>query len=362
MKHWSFLFLFLFMQLFPEIADSRELFSGPKTNLSHYSTVKNKKKVRKKKKCRKSEPPPASKENQSNKEFHEYLLPANQKVTLSSWVNPSLEDYRILQNYLHSAKRPELALLDFSYCTLRQNKMRHFKLLPEVGEPEFKIINFNPLSEVKDRCIVTYISHNNGYKENLERLIHSLHSAGFTGHLIYRVGGWPYLEEGGLELFDVPYAFKPLALLEAKKLGYQQAIWVDVPIQVLQNLDPVFDHIENEGLCFFSFQDFKHPHRCSNLIAHSLGTTVKEFEAIKPITTAVVGFSFTDEKGLQLLDAWHQAAKKKLGFLSPNSECPSLSSLINKQHLLASEGDPSFFTSQKKEISPQTVFFLHTNE
>ena len=57
---------------------------------------------------------------------------------------------------------------------------------------------------------------NDRYVSRQQGLIQRLRDLGFNGHVIQRVGGWPATGMGTLEFFDVPYAFKICAMLEAK--------------------------------------------------------------------------------------------------------------------------------------------------
>ncbi|MDR3623617.1 MAG: hypothetical protein P4L16_00550 [Chlamydiales bacterium] len=287
------------------------------------------------------------------------MLPLQKKVQLSDQFHPSIEDYKRLQYYLKYADRPELDLLCVAQVYVRKKRMRDFNLITDQSNPVFQTLYLNDSPLNKKKCVVTYISFNRNYEQGLNALIETLKVQKFDGHIIYRIGGWPNTEEGCLELFDVPYAFKICALLEAKRMGYEQCLWLDASIQPLKSIDPIFELIAKNGLCFFSWSHPQaHLNVCSEFTVGKLGLTLEEFHCLKPISVTILGFDFTQEKALGLLNKWHAIAKKRMGFLSVAPEEAPFSVLVNQSNLLSCEGDPKFFQSDKSRITQDTIFFL----
>ncbi len=262
-----------------------------------------------------------------------YLLPAADKICISNWLYPTLEDYRVIQSYL-SSDRPELSYLNYPGTDLREQKMRNFKIRDR-GGIFFDIFYLNGAPNNKKNCIVTYISCDDEYIKNLTTLFKALKTVGFDGHFICRIGGWPATEEGSLELFDVPYSFKIFALLEAKRLGYKNCLWLDACMIPQKSLDPIFECIENNGIFFYSVPGYSYENNIEDFAVKALGSTLEKFLQMKPITTIAVGLDLTNERSLNLLNEWHQMAKEKLGFLSFIPEMAPFCILVHKFNLVS---------------------------
>ena len=50
----------------------------------------------------------------------------------------------------------------------------------------------------------------------------------------------------------IPYQFKPYAIKKAIEKGAEIVLWCDSPIHAVQDLRPIFDHIEKYGFMFFN--------------------------------------------------------------------------------------------------------------
>ncbi|HNA61599.1 MAG TPA: hypothetical protein PKW79_00780 [Rhabdochlamydiaceae bacterium] len=88
---------------------------------------------------------------------------------------------------------------------------------------------------------------NKSFPKGLRRLVEAIAKSDFKGHILYQVGGWPNVEAGDLSLVDVPYAFKVSFFREAKRLGYQRALWLDTSILPVVSLNQIFAMIEEDG-------------------------------------------------------------------------------------------------------------------
>jgi hypothetical protein len=293
------------------------------------------------------------------KQFHldvgKYLLPAKEKISLESWTNPSIEDYKIIQDYLSNAPRPEL-----QYCNhlpgsnWREVRIRNFKIIAENQNPEFHIELFGNDPNDKKNCIVTYISCNEGYKKDLQDLIHQLEIIGFNGHLIYRIGGWPNTEENSLELFDVPYAFKLFSILEARRLGYKNCLWLDACFYPVKPLDLLFEHIDKHGVFFCRMHDYNSTGHIQEFATLALANTpLLKFLKLNAVTTIAIGLDLTSTKGNDILFKWHTMAKNKLGFLSFIPEMAPWYILANYLDLLP-YADTNFYVSCGQGGDPST--------
>jgi hypothetical protein len=270
-----------------------------------------------------------------NLDIGNYLLPAAQKVQISNWLEPSIEDYYKLQHYLSYSARPELKYLNTPECILREKVIRRFQLIDKKHLPLYEIQYINEDSSHRKNCIVTYVSMNAVYIRKQRELIHNLKVAGFNGHIIRRIGGWPATEMGSLEYFDVPYAFKIYALLEARKLGYENCLWLDVSMVPLTDLSAIFKHIDEHGVFFHTPEKFDMNYWINDFSAEVFGTTMEEFRHMPAIFAWAIGINSKHHRGMQLLDSWHNMlVTQKLGFLSFIPEQAPLCILAHRFNLL----------------------------
>lgn len=297
------------------------------------------------------------------KKFHldvgKYLLPAKEKISLENWTNPSIEDYKIIQDYLSNAPRPELQYLNFPGSDWREKRIRNFKIITENQNPEFHVQFFNNDLNDKKNCIVTYITFNEAYRESLNNLIDQLSKIGFNGHLIYRIGGWPYTEGNSLDLFDVPYAFKIFSLLEAKRLGYKNCLWLDACFYPIQRLDPIFEHIDKYGVFFHGrvgarYDSTGHIQEFATLALGNI--SLSEFLKLNAVTTTAIGLDVTSDRGKEILDKWLDMAKNKLGFLSFIPEMAPWYILVPHLDLLP-YADTKHIAYSKEGISASTLLY-----
>jgi len=156
-----------------------------------------------------------------------FLLVAREAPVISSWIEPTLEDFAILQEHLDEQAERDFVRFGKEVSGSRLQKMNTFNILAEGEIPEKKIEIFRTTEEDLSCVIVTYASYGNKYIASIDQLKRGLRHVGYKGHFLYWVGGWPYLEGGGLKLFDTPYAFKVCALMEARAMGYKKVLWLD---------------------------------------------------------------------------------------------------------------------------------------
>ena len=292
-----------------------------------------------------------------------FLLPAHQKVYVKDWHNPDLDDYVNIQNYLSFAYRPELQYVNYPGTDWREKRIRKFQIISKTEIPKFEVVHLNNSPLDKKACIVTYVSCNERYEKNIELLIERLRLVGFDGHLIYRVGGWPCLEEDSLQFFDVPYAFKIYSIIEAKNLGYEKCMWLDSCFKPLKNLDPVFTHINEHGVLFYATPEYSQKHHLPEMAAEALGITLEEWDTFTFISSFLVGFDFNNKTALNLLEFWRELLeKRKLGFLSFTPEQATLGILVNKLGLLPCAVNRQLIATNINEINSESVLFWNHDD
>ena len=246
---------------------------------------------------------------------------------LSNWQNPSWEDLRTVQAYIDG----ELISTFPNAYGFRTDRVKSFKLF----DPDRTSYDVHIEKGIdSSRCVICYCSLNDRYVAGMERLINSLRNSGFSGDIVYRIGGWPNMNCGGIVLCDTPYAFKVSAFEEALRLGYKQALWLDITAVVLSNLNHVFEQIKKNGAYFRnSFFDFAKENIISPTLAEAYQMSWDEIRSIPHRAAGVLGFDLERSDVRALIADWHQLAEQKTPFQSCFPEQVPLSVLVTKYAL-----------------------------
>lgn len=239
-------------------------------------------------------------------------------------LQPGYLDYLLVQRYLEKGERPGLE-------NLRDYKKgaRQFRILNSASKLEIKSgkIVVNCGEDDLENCIVLYASHNRNFPQALKRQVEWLSKSDYKGHILYRIGGWPNVEEGDLALATIPYAFKLSFLREAKRLGYKRALWLDTAVLPLVSLNHLFSLIQEKGYLACGNTHTVGPF-FNALSAHDLGVTVEESFHIPSCSGGIFGLDFSQENGSKFLDTWYKAAKLPHAFFSARQEQNVLSVLL----------------------------------
>jgi hypothetical protein len=234
---------------------------------------------------------------------------------------------------LQNGKRPYISEINFEqYAT----KSRIIRLTPEENsshEMIHQIIPVNCSIEEKENCIILYATCNFLYPESLQTLVDRIKSSDFVGHIIYRIGGWPNVEDGDLRLAHIPYSFKVCAFKEAQRLGYKKALWLDAPMRPYVSLNTIFSYIEEK-----KFFTYNLPHTLYSLcdgIAHlkRLDINTKKAKKFYTIAVGILGIDFTDEIAVKVLDDWYDHTRNnEAASCTKWVETNLLSLVINKYY------------------------------
>ncbi|MCH9811210.1 hypothetical protein K0U07_00430 [bacterium] len=291
--------------------------------------------------------------------------------SLEDLKNPTLNDYKKVEEYLLNGNRPflnEMEIPNYSH------KTRTMRLTSEEGEVEYKIVPVNCSLEDKNNCIVLYATCNQLFPDSLRTLLAQIENSNFVGHVIFRIGGYPNQQNGDLALSHVPYSFKVCALMEAYQLGYKRALWLDASMRLKADLNQIFKRMENLG--FFSYWDTGHfTVYCGKEHHYKLiGLSKKQAQKLFTVVLGIVGIDFTSSKGLSILHDWYYETKfnPKSSFTS-FMETTVLSIIVNKyykkqdftyflehvycdQHikfaLIGPDSEGTEFTYNKKDVEP----------
>lgn len=300
-------------------------------------------------------PPPLPTESFSSLPFHHiqrirpfgsFFSQELSSLTIADWLNPTASDYYLIDQFLKKKvkalvetplkDRPfpnDLLNIDFyGWITYRMNRGCLAK--DPITEPSFQIEYLNNDPTNKEKCVICYASFPNGspvrdYPEAIQHLRASLKKFHFDGHFIYRIGGWPNVKKGRLKFADVPFGFKPFFFEEVRDLGYKSILWLDACCIPVKSLDPLFDHIKEKGVCFYSYDsrlkwsEFNQGY--SYLMPYLNLSSAGYYE---DISSQIVGLHIPNPQANQLLNAWIQAAEKKIPFLM--SDEPPFKFLVSR--------------------------------
>ncbi len=255
---------------------------------------------------------------------------------ISSIYNPSREDYQRLEKYLSEITDEDLPPMRTTRCRTVLNSM---KLVGKdfSENPTFEIIYVNQNPESKARCVILYTTYNDPYPQNVHKIITLLQKTGFDGHILFRIGGYPNLEEGCLELVDVPYAFKACAFKEAYRLGYKNILWIDASMSPIKSIDPLFTTMEEHGYFVMTSGSFLQKEVDAELITfqtlNDLEITYEESFFAPHITTPVFGINTESSVGFEILNQFYTFARARKGFFCNWPDEAPLSVILYKMNL-----------------------------
>ncbi len=237
--------------------------------------------------------------------------------------NPTLAEYRLIEDFLLNGRRP---YLDPLYNSERfKNALpnhspvyrikRQLKLVGDNGEmPIFETHNINTSIEDKSRCILIYCSYNDPYPAKAYHLLSELKSSGYSGHVLLRVGGYPNMQDDGIKLCHIPYSWKVAFIKEAQTLGYQSILWLDSSMHPLKDLSQIFTLIEINGYFFLTGGiNLDYGYQFKNHIDHavrSLNLSPEDLSAIPHLVSCLFGVSTTHRKAMKVIDGWFQETKR----------------------------------------------------
>jgi len=235
-------------------------------------------------------------------------------VSVGDICHPTLEEYRLIEDYLVSGKRLYLDILRKSdQYEIYQERLKSISNFRLVGSghhsPIFEdhILNGGDAS----RCILLYSSSNGIYPMKAAKLLSEIEDSGYKGQLLLRIGGFPNTPNGGLQICDVPYSFKVAFLQEAKLLGFKKILWIDLAIHPLSGFDTCFQEIERTGYFFTTVGKLaENPESHLPQAAEALGIAADLYDRIPHLSSCMIGLNVENKTALQLLENWYRETEK----------------------------------------------------
>jgi hypothetical protein len=168
------------------------------------------------------------------------------------------------------------------------------------------------MREKLNRGIVTLATDRALYPSGLARLERSLDQVGFSGGL----RSWPPgdFPPGCPSHLEVPFAFKPFCLAEARAQGWQSVLWLDSRCLAVRSLDPIFEAIEANGYLLFKNASHRVGEWASDQALSALGLSRQGALALPEVIGGVIGLNLGSRIGVEFLESWHEAARNEVPF------------------------------------------------
>lgn len=255
----------------------------------------------------------------------EIILPADSVYnTIKDIYHPTINDYRLVQNFLSNGERKHLERLRDM-----EARIRDFCLIGKAPQqlPQSSTIPVNCDPDDRENCILLYASFNLGYPKGLRRLIEQIKQSDFKGHVLVQLGGWPNTEDGCLILAHVPYAFKVSFFKEAERRGFKRALWLDTAVVPVASLNDIFGMIQQKGYFAMGNSHMVGPYINSEAPVY-FGLTRDQTFRIPSCSAGLFGVDFTNPLGKGLVDRLYKAAFDADSFFSSRSDQNALSIIL----------------------------------
>lgn len=160
----------------------------------------------------------------------------------------------------------------------------------------------------------------------------SLEEVGYNGYFYLLNGGFPNPTGIELQYMGVPYCFKIFMMLEAKKLGFKNIIWIDSGCIAINNPEFLFKLLdENDTLIDYIGSNNKYDEMVfKNTIELLNSITNTDIHTAKYIPTVVFGFNLESKNIKKIIDEYYFMVKLGLPFMSIFPEEIVLSAIFNK--------------------------------
>jgi hypothetical protein len=113
---------------------------------------------------------------------------------------------------------------------------------------------------------------------------------------------------------DVPFAFKPYCLAEAREHGGKLLLWLDSSCVAVRSLEPIFEQIERDGYILFRNGSHRVGEWASDEALGALGLSRDQAMEMPEVNAAVIGLNTSSPVSNSFLERWHRAAREGLAF------------------------------------------------
>ena len=135
----------------------------------------------------------------------------------------------------------------------------------------------------------------------LDRLTKSLRKVGFSGDLLFWRGFYP---AGSPSHFESPWGFKTFCFMEAMRLGYDTALWLDSSAVAIRSINPILALIEAQGYALIKHR-YIWGEWCSDEALQEFGISRDASFSIPEVFGSAIGLRFSESIAREFLDKWH---------------------------------------------------------
>lgn len=153
------------------------------------------------------------------------------------------------------------------------------------------------------KSVIVNVACGQWYPKGQKRLIQSLRQVEYEGSLLTYTNALPF---GSPTHVAAPYHFKTFALLEARKAGYQVALWLDASMWAARRVEPLLERVATNGYLLWRCDAFSVGQWCSDAALKILEVDRDTAMTIPLVTGGIVGLNFENEKANRLLDEAHR--------------------------------------------------------
>ena len=170
------------------------------------------------------------------------------------------------------------------------------------------------------------------YPRGQQRLFQSLLTHGFIGDfLAYK----SYAELGCPRHEEVPYAFKPYAIMRAQQMGYDVVFYFDASVYLRAPLAPLLAHVEKEG-CYLEACGHPVGRWCKDDALLPLHITREQSWDIPLFSAGYIGLDLRQPRSQTFLSQWHQYALERETFTgswtNAQHECSADPRVLGHRH------------------------------
>jgi hypothetical protein len=182
------------------------------------------------------------------------------------------------------------------------------------------------------KCIINF--SNGKFTKAQKRLKTSIIKSNFDGDILFWTNELP---PNSPNQEESPWAFKVFAFLEAKKRGYDLALWLDSSAIVIKPLTKIFKIIKNRGYYLFSENFSKVGEWSSDIALNNFNITREKAFQINEVYAYCLGLNFRNKEALSLLNEWHKKAIDGTTFRGLGREYSYKDSLNNDKNIISED-------------------------
>lgn len=151
-------------------------------------------------------------------------------------------------------------------------------------------------------CVIS-VGIGGHYRVGVERLERSLIFSGYAGDLRFWKEEYPFgcMVHGGTG----QYNFKVHAFNEQFLVGYKVVIWCDASLWAVNNITPLLDYVNDNGLYFFK-SGYSLAETATDKLLEYAGVTREEIMEVSEFATGLVGINIDNPLGKEFFTNWKQ--------------------------------------------------------